>query len=420
MNDGPQTRFPSNPPIAPDPAPSAPPAPRSRPPRSRRVGLTAVLALCLASAVGGGVATAGALGGAPAVAAPAAVTAGVDQASATAPATAAELTAETAPASLVSDIAKKVGPAVVAIVTSSTVPTSTGFSMTGAGSGVIVDPSGLILTNRHVVGDGMNLTVYLADGRELPGTLEGVDTLTDLALLSVDASDLPAATLGESSNVEVGGLAVAIGNPEGDLPGSVTAGIVSALERQIVVTDQYGMNAPKSLRHLIQHDAAINPGNSGGPLVGSDGSVIAINTAMAGGSQGIGFAIPIDLAKPIIKQVLAGEPIRRPYFGIYFTEIDAQVAQDQGLPVDSGVLVKGDAAAGQPGVISGGPADQAGLQEGDILTAIDGQPIDATHQLDVTLLQHEPGDQVELTVLRGDQTLKVTVTLGIRPADIAQ
>ncbi len=402
----------NGPPVYPQAAPS-------RPSHARRVGLTTALALCLGSALAGGAVTAGAMNSGATATAPAAVTASADLA-AVASGASAELAATTTETNLVSDIAKRAGPAVVAIVTGSTAPTSTGFSVQGAGSGVIVDPSGLILTNRHVVGDGSDLTVYLADGRELKGTLKGVDTLTDLALLSVDVTDLPAATLGDSSTVGVGELAVAIGNPEGDLPGSVTAGIVSALEREIVVGDQYGIDAPKSLHHLIQHDAAINPGNSGGPLLDASGDVIAINTAVAGGTQGIGFAIPINLAKPIVKQVLAGDPIRRPYFGIYFTEINAQVAQDEGLSVDSGVLIRGDAQSGQSGVISGGPADLAGLKEGDILSQIDGQPIDSTHQLDVSLLGHEPGDNVQLTVLRDGKARQLDVTLGVRPADIAR
>ena len=261
--------------------------------------------------------------------------------------------------------------------------------------------------------------MFLDDGRSFKGTLKGVDTLTDLALVSIDATGLPAATLGDSSSVEVGDPAVAIGNPEGDLPGSVTAGIVSALEREIVVGDVTGTQATESLRHLIQHDAAINPGNSGGPLVAGDGTVIGINTAMAGGSQGIGFAIPIDLAKPIVRQVLArATPSGARTSASSSPSVDAQLAKDESLPVTSGVLVRGDTASNEPGVIAGGPADKAGLKEDDILTAIDGQPIDATHQLDVALLGHKPGDVISLSVLRGDRTLKRDVTLGIRPADI--
>ena len=318
----------------------------------------------------------------------------------------------------VRDVAQAAGPSVVAILTGGNpVPGRLDLSPQGAGSGVIIDNGGLILTNRHVVGDNPTVDVYLADGRQFRGTVQGVDTLTDLALLSIDATSLHAAPLGDSSGVQVGDLAVAIGNPEGDLPGSVTAGIVSALEREIVVGDPSGSQAPEALRHLIQHDAAINPGNSGGPLLAADGSVMAINTAVAGGAQGIGFAIPINLAKPIVSQVLAGDPIRRPYIGIFFTEIDAQLAGDEGLAVDKGVLIRGDASSAQPGVIRDGPADQAGLRDGDIITKIDGQAIDATHQLDVALLEHEPKDTVSLTVLRDGHTQKVDVKLGTRPVD---
>ncbi len=390
----------------------------------RHVGLPAVLALCVVSALAGGALTAGTRTTAANPDAAAAVRAEQPAALVKATSAAAAEDAVAVPENAdrpISEIAREVGPAVVAIVIGGRGDLgSAGFSAVGAGSGVIVDPSGLILTNRHVVGDGGSLTVYLEDGRSFKGKLEGVDTLTDLALLRIRATGLPAATLGDSSSVEVGEPAVAIGNPEGDLPGSVTAGIVSALEREIVVGDATGTEAPESLRHLIQHDAAINPGNSGGPLLAGDGSVIGINTAMAGGSQGIGFAIPIDMAKPIVTQVLAGDPIRRPYIGIFFTEIDAQLAQDEDLPVSSGVLIRGDDVSGQPGVIAGGPADKAGLKDGDILTAIDDQPIDATHQLDVALLGHEPGDAIDLTVRRGDRTIHKEVTLGIRPADTLQ
>ena len=377
------------------------PAPGSRLARApRHIGLTTALLLCVASAVAGGAVTVSA-----GTAATHADTATVDRAErhpATAVATSAggagvAISSLESDARPISEIAKEVGPAVVAIVIDGSGDLgSADFSAQGAGSGVIVDPGGLILTNRHVVGDGGSLTVYLEDGRQFKGKLEGVDTLTDLALLRIRATGLPAARLGDSSSVEVGEPAVAIGNPEGDLPGSVTAGIVSALEREIVVGDAAGIQAPESLRHLIQHDAAINPGNSGGPLLAGDGSVIGINTAMAGGSQGIGFAIPIDLAKPIVTQVLAGDPIRRPYIGIFFTEIDAQLAEDEDLPVTQ----RRPGPGRRPRPVSRASSravqrDKAGLKDGDILTAIDGQPIDATHQLDVALLGHEPGDVIE-------------------------
>jgi len=385
--------------------------------RARQIRLTTTLALCLVSALAGGLVTAGAISPTATAASQASRQTVTEKVKAQA--SKAAIANPAGENILISDIARQVGPAVVAIVTGPDTAGPAGFMVQGAGSGVVVDPSGLILTNRHVVGDGA-LTVYLADGRAFDATVVGTDTLTDLALLSIDAPDLTAATLGDSSAIEVGELAVAIGNPQGDLPGSVTAGIISALERQILVGDQIGAQAPEALPHLIQHDAAINPGNSGGPLLAGDGSVIGINTAVAGGAQGIGFAIPINLAKPIVKQVLAGQPIKRPYIGIYFTELNAQLAQDEGLEVDSGVIVRGDVGSGRPGVIAGGPADAAGLKDGDILTQIDGHPIDATHQLDVALLEHEPGDVIDLTVLRGAKTLQREVALGVRPADLVR
>jgi serine protease Do len=401
------------------------PAPAPRPGREpRRIRATTAAALGLVTALAGG-----------------AVAMGL-QTSAAQPAvsdtTAAVTTAttDTAPAQTgavdVAKVAQDVGPAVVAIMVSGTINTASAanpfggqYSYQGAGSGVIVDPSGLILTNRHVVGDASSVTVDLADGRQFDGTVKGVDTFTDLALVSIQATDLPTATLGDSSTIEVGEPAIAIGNPEGDLPGSVTAGVVSALERSITASDQSGMQSSETIGHLIQHDAAINPGNSGGPLLDANGDVIGINTAIAGNAQGIGFAIPINLAKPIVQQVEQGKAIERPYIGVYFENIDTQVATDLGLPVTSGALIgrgtqptsiTGNAAAVGSGVIAGGPAAQAGLQDGDIITAIDGQAIDAEHQLDVMLLQHEPGDTVTLDVLRNGATQQIQLTLGTRPA----
>ena len=281
---------------------------RTGPPRLRRISLTTALVLCLISAsVGAGAA---AMVANPTGAERSQGTAARGLAALSGPATSggeATLTSAMTTEKPIRTIAREEGPTVVAIVSS--VTANDGFqsySATGAGSGVIVDGSGLILTNRHVVGDATSVTVYLADGRDFEATVVGSDTLTDLALLTIDATGLPAATLGELAAVQVGDPAIAVGNPQGDLPGSVTAGIISALERQLVVGDTSGLQAPETLGHLIQHDAAINPGNSGGPLLAGDGTVIGINTAVAGGAQGIGFAIPIDLAKPIIRQVLAG------------------------------------------------------------------------------------------------------------------
>ena len=308
-------------------------------------------------------------------------------------------------------VAEQVGPAVVTIQVSSA-------SSAGSGSGVIVDPNGVVLTNRHVVAGATTVTVVLASGRELAGTVHGIDTLTDLAIVKVDATGLPAATIGDSNALKVGQTAVAFGNPLGEFEGSVTAGIISGLDRSVLVSDRASGSA-EALRHLIQTDAAINPGNSGGPLVDSNGRVIGINTAEAGQSEGIGFAIPIDVAKPIVAQALAGQEITRPWIGINYQELDAQLAAENDLEVEAGAWIHRapSTGTGSP-VVANSPAEKAGLRDGDIVTAIDGLAVDRTHPLDTLLLAHAPGATVRLTVIRGSETLQVDVVLGTRPADL--
>jgi S1-C subfamily serine protease len=322
-------------------------------------------------------------------------------------------------------VAETVAPAVVTIEVDTdadpagTDPFGQGFNpfVQGSGSGVIVDASGLILTNRHVVSDADEVTVVLADGDRLDGTVEGVDTYTDLALVRVEATDLPAAALGDSSALRIGQLAVAIGNPLGRYAGSVTSGIVSGLERSITVGDF--TRGASTLRHLIQIDAAINPGNSGGALVDGDGMLIGINTAMDGGANGIGFAIPIDLAKPIIDQVLAGEEIARPWLGITYQDIDAQLAEDEELGATAGAWIHAD-QEGADAVLEDSPAAEAGIEDGDIVVAIEGQTIDAAHPLDLVLLGYAPDDTVTVTVLRDSGEQDLQVTLGTRPSDLGR
>jgi len=290
-----------------------------------------------------------------------------------------------------------------------------GFGYGGSGSGVIIDPNGLIITNGHVVGNADQVTVVLDDGTVLDGTVTGVDTLTDFAFVQVDATDLPALTLGDSSSLKVGQLAISVGNPLGNFPGSAAAGIVSGLDRDINVYG--GSRGGDRLSHLIQTDAAINSGNSGGALLDGDGSLIGITTAEAGLNDGIGFALPIDLAKPIIAQAEAGEPISRPYVGVVYTAIDAQLAQEESLPVDQGAWIGGGDPS-QDAVVADSPAAQAGLQAGDIITAVDGLTVDRSNPLDLQVLRFAPGDQVTLDVLRDGQDLELSATLGTRPADL--
>jgi S1-C subfamily serine protease len=284
---------------------------------------------------------------------------------------------------------------------------------TGVGSGVIYNSEGWILTNRHVVQGGERFEVELKDGRVLSGRVYGVDTLTDLAIMKVEATDLPTAALGSSDALEVGQLVVAIGSPLGTYSNSVTSGIVSAKGRTIT-TD----GSTRPLTNLIQTDAAINPGNSGGPLLDANGNVVGINTAIATNSNGIGFAIPIDVAKPIMEQAVAGEELARPYLGIQFVSITRQLADEESLPVRAGALVGGRTANGEPsqGVQPNTPAAQAGIQDGDIILSVGGQAIDDGHPLDATLAGFSPGDTVTLEVLRDGERISIDVTLGTRPA----
>ncbi len=310
------------------------------------------------------------------------------------------------------NVAAKASPAVVRITVNGSVDTSSGIIPdTGVGSGVIYDAGGWILTNRHVVEGSDTLSVELNDGRVMRGTVYGIDTLTDLAIVRVSGSDLPVAQLGDSSTLKVGQLVVAIGSPLGTYSNSVTSGIVSAKGRTIQTDGNQNLN------NLIQTDAAINPGNSGGPLLDAGANVVGINTAIAADSNGIGFAIPIDIARPIMEQALAGRPLARPYMGVVYRPIDRQFADANSLPVSDGALVQpgGTQNSPSPAVVAGSPADRAGIREGDIIVKVNDQAIDGDHPLDATLSEYAPGDTVTLALLRDGQTTTVELTLGTRP-----
>jgi len=321
--------------------------------------------------------------------------------------------------SAIVDAAAKVSPAVVRITASGVTTDQLGGSIPaqGVGSGLIFDPAGWILTNRHVVQIDTNtiassLTVELKDGKQYKGTVYGVDTLTDLAIVKIDAAGLTAAPIGSSADIKVGELAIAIGSPLGTYSNSVTSGIVSGTGREVTV------NTGAHLTNLIQTDAAINPGNSGGPLLDAGGNVIGINTAVAQNSSGIGFAIPIDIARPVMRQALANQPLARPYMGVRYEAIDPQVQADEHLSVDHGALILSgpdQTGATQPAIIPNGPADKAGLKDRDIIVSVEGQAIDAEHPLDLVLSGYAPGQTITLSILRGSQTLDVSLTLGTRP-----
>jgi S1-C subfamily serine protease len=332
------------------------------------------------------------------------------------------VTNESSDASTVSDVtinedsavinaADKVAPAVVTIQR-----TAGGFfgGSQGSGSGFIYDADGFILTNRHVVEDAENLAVILNDGTQYEGTVYGIDTLTDLAIVTIEATDLPTAPIGSSAELEPGQLAIAIGNPLGTFENTVTSGVVSGLGRRIQATDS-SQRSSEQLNNLIQTDAAINPGNSGGPLVNSGGQVIGVNTAVSTDAQGIGFSIPIDVAKPIMEQAIAGQELARPWIGIYYVPISPALAQAEDLPVEYGALIGTE--GGQAAIFPGSPAEEAGLREGDIIVAIDDEQIDAGTDLSMLIVPYSPGDTITLRVLRDSSTSEVEVTLGELPAN---
>jgi S1-C subfamily serine protease len=286
----------------------------------------------------------------------------------------------------------------------------------GVGSGFIYDSEGWIVTNRHVVDGASQLRVILNDSRELSGEVYGIDTLTDLAIVKVEASGLPTVAIGNSDDLEPGQLAIAIGNPLGNFENTVTTGVISGLGRQIRAGDAT-QTTSEQLNNLIQTDAAINPGNSGGPLLDSAGQVIGINTAVNQEAQGIGFAIPIDVARPIMELAVAGRPLERPWIGVRYLPVTRQLADDLDLPVDYGVLIDSSSPS-LPAILPGSPADGAGLQAGDIIVAVDGERVDADHDLATRILPHQPGDEVTLSVISGGSTREVVLTLGTLPDQV--
>lgn len=319
--------------------------------------------------------------------------------------------------SAVIDVAKKVSPAVVSI-TSKTV--TRGFfgniqEAEGAGTGMIVTSDGLILTNRHVVDDAnANYTVITHDGKSYEAKVVSRDLSNDIAFVRITASKLPVIELADSGSVQVGQKVVAIGNALGQFQNTVTEGIISGLSRGVVAGDS--PRSAERLQNLFQTDAAINPGNSGGPLVNLEGQVVGINTAVAGqGAQNIGFAIPINEAKPLISSVKEKGRIVRAYLGVRFTAVDKQLAQTEKLPVDHGAWVQASSDR-EPGVVAGSPAAKAGIKEGDIIVKIGGDTVDSTHSLQSLISKHKAGDKVPVVLMRDGKEQTVDVTLEEAPA----
>jgi putative serine protease PepD len=373
---------PPAPPSVPTPAPTGPGAPRPRAGRMVAAGAV-VLAVALASGVTGAELVARHDPSAPA--ATPTVTSGQ------------AVTAGTTPSETLAKVAAAVQPSVVSI----TVTASAGSD---EGSGVIMRSDGTILTNNHVIsaaaGGGGTIEVTFSDGSTAKATIVGRDESTDLAVIkAAGVSGLKPATFGDSDGVSVGDTVLAIGSPLG-LEGSVTSGIVSALHRPVQSGD--GATSTAVLSDAIQTDAAINPGNSGGPLVDATGRVIGINSAIAAlssgtdsqsGSIGVGFAIPVDEATRVARQLIAGETVTHAVLGVQVSDVSGGGARVEA-------------------VTSGGGAADAGIQVGDVVTALDGTTVDDATALTAAVRAHQPGDRVRVTLTRSGRTEKVTVTLG--------
>lgn len=324
------------------------------------------------------------------------------------------------------DVAKKVSPAVVYISTEQTVsgrevpeqyrdffddeflrrffgvPEDREYKQQGLGSGFVVREDGYILTNNHVVEKADKIKVTLSDKREFTAKIVGTDPKTDVAVIKIEGKDLPTVSLGDSSTIEVGDWAIAIGTPYG-LSQSVTAGIISASGRANIGILDY--------ENFIQTDAAINPGNSGGPLVNIEGDVVGINTAIfsrSGGYQGIGFAIPVNMAKNIMESLITRGKVVRGWLGVIIQDVTPDLAKGFGLKEATGSLV-GD-------VLKDGPASKAGIERGDVIITFDGSPIDGVNTLRNVVAQTEVDKKVDVVVLRDGKEKTIEVKIGEQEA----
>jgi Do/DeqQ family serine protease len=271
----------------------------------------------------------------------------------------------------------------------------------GLGSGVLVSPEGYLLTNNHVVEGADDIEVQLADGRDARARVVGTDPESDLAVLKIDLDRLPVLHFGDSDSIEVGDVVLAIGNPFG-VGQTVTAGIVSAIGR-----NQLGINV---FENFIQTDAAINPGNSGGALVDVAGNLLGINTAIfsrSGGSLGIGFAIPANVAREVMASLIKNGQVVRGWIGVEPVDLTPEIAQTLRLPVKEGVLVRG--------VLQSGPAASGGIQPGDVVTKIAQRPVTNSKELVNAVAALRPQTPAVISIQRGDKALDVTVTVAQRP-----
>ncbi len=332
---------------------------------------------------------------------------------------------------------KKVAPAVVSVVISKFLPKVKDFALfpyqlpsggmppfeqhnpgveqervkVGGGSGFIVHPDGLVLTNKHVVYDAdAEYTVITADGKEYPAKVVSRDPINDIAVMKINATGLPTARLGNSKKLELGQTVIAIGNALGLFSNTVSKGIISGLSRSISAA--LGTDGEmEHLRGVLQTDVAINQGNSGGPLINLDGEAVGINTAIIFGAQNIGFAIPINWAKEDLEDIMRHGRIIKPFLGVLYLMLNKKIQNQYNLPIDTGALIVRDHRPNSVAVLPGSPADHAGIKENDIIIAVNDQKIKPEEELRDLLQTHKIGDEIEFTILRQGQELKVKTKL---------
>lgn len=317
---------------------------------------------------------------------------------------------------VISKVAAEVGASVVSILTEAETSSIWGYSSVqqGAGTGIIISPDGYIVTNKHVVSSATkNIEVVLADGKSYKNVkFVGSDPSNDIAFLKIaDVNKLPAAELGDSSDMKVGQKVIAIGNALGEYQNTVTTGIISALGRPVLASDSSG-NTAEQLENLLQTDAAINLGNSGGPLVNFEGKVIGINTAIASDAQGIGFAIPINDVKGMVKTLLETGKVVKPFAGVRYVSLTPDIAKEYDLAVENGAYLV--SAGDQPAILSGGPAEKAGLKEKDIIIKIGDTAVDSRHPFASLIAQRTPGEKVQIVYIRDGKQATTEMTIGSR------
>ena len=310
-------------------------------------------------------------------------------------------------------VTEKVSPSVVSVLSKQVYQDIYGRTLesTGAGTGFIITSDGLIVTNKHVVSsENTQYTVVLADGKSYDAEVKSKDPFNDLAVLKIDAKNLPVVELGDSDQLAVGQWVVAVGNALGQYNNTVTAGVISAKNRDVEATDSNG-GSFETLDDMLQTDAAINPGNSGGPLVNLAGQVVGINTAIASDAQGIGFAIPINSAKSAIESIKNTGKIVRPYLGVRFIAVTKDIAEQNNLSFEYGALVLRGSGIGQVAVVPSSPADKAGIEENDIILEVNGERVDANTSLLSLIQKNKVGDTIELKLYSKGEEKEIAVTL---------